>query len=134
MCQVEPLGRLGWSLYDLAVKNINFSAHEISCHFYWRVILGWLFLQMINRQIAQVQKFILEFLGSQKYTFDPDYCRLFCFWQILFFVCCLLILMNLWVVSGVWTIEKLEYRRIITNINKEWVHYSTLKWWFIFLY
>ena len=33
MCQVEPLGRLGWSLYDLAVKNRNFSAHENSYNF-----------------------------------------------------------------------------------------------------
>ena len=40
LCQVEPLGRLGESLCDHAVKNRNFSAHEISCHFYRRVILG----------------------------------------------------------------------------------------------
>ena len=33
LSQVEPLGRLGWSLCDLSVKNINFSAHEISYHF-----------------------------------------------------------------------------------------------------
>ena len=26
----------------------------------------------------------------------------------------------------VWTIEKLEYSRFNTNINKEWVHYNTL--------
>ena len=28
VCQVEPLGRLGESLVDHAVKNRNFSAHE----------------------------------------------------------------------------------------------------------
>ena len=33
-CQVEPLGRLGESLVDLAVKNRNFRAHENCCHFY----------------------------------------------------------------------------------------------------
>ena len=33
LCQVEPLGRLGESLFNLAVKNRNFSAHEISSHF-----------------------------------------------------------------------------------------------------
>ena len=32
--QVEPLGRLGESLFALAVKNRNFSAHENCCHFY----------------------------------------------------------------------------------------------------
>ena len=40
---------------------------------------------MINRQIPNVQQFISEFLELQKYTFDTDYYRLFCFWQILFF-------------------------------------------------
>ena len=33
-CQVEPLGRLGWSLYDLAVENRSFCAHENGCHFF----------------------------------------------------------------------------------------------------
>ena len=41
-----------------------------------------------------------EFLELNKYSKYPDYYRLFCFWQILFSMCCLLILMNLWVVSG----------------------------------
>ena len=44
--------------------------------------LGWFFLKMINRQIPQVQKFISELLEFHKYTFDPDYYRLSCFWQI----------------------------------------------------
>ena len=73
-----------------------------------------------------------EFLRLHKYSRVTGYYRLFCFWQILFFVCSLLILMNLWVVSGVWAIEKLAYSRFNTNINKEWVHYSTLKWSFVF--
>ena len=41
---------------------------------------------MITRQIPQVRKFILEFLEFQKFAFDTDYYRLFCFWQILFFI------------------------------------------------
>ena len=36
MCQVEPLGRLGGSLCDLTVKNRNFSAQGICCHFFTR--------------------------------------------------------------------------------------------------
>ena len=36
---------------------------------------------------------LVGFLEFQKYTFDTDYYRLFCFWQILFSMCCLLILM-----------------------------------------
>jgi hypothetical protein len=46
---------------------------------YWRVLLGWLFLQIINRQIPQVHKFISEFLELQKYSNDTDCYRLFCF-------------------------------------------------------
>ena len=133
MCHVEPLGRLGWSLYDHPVKKTETLAlTRLAKTFYWRVLFSWFFLKMITRQIPQVHQFISEFLEFHKYTFDTDYYRLFCFWQILFFVCCLLILMNPWVVSGVWTIEKLEYSRFNTNINKEWVHYSTLKWCFVF--
>ena len=71
---------------------------RLAAIFYWRVILGWFFLQMINRQIPQVHQFISEFVEFHKYTFDTDYYRLFCFWQILFSMCCLLILMNLWLV------------------------------------
>ena len=99
LCQVEPLGRLGWSLYDLAVKNRNFALTRLAVTFYWRVLLGRLFLQRINRQITQVHQFIWEFFEFQKYTFGTDYYRLFCFWQSFFSMCCLLILMNLWVVS-----------------------------------
>ena len=65
------------------------------------------------------------FLELQKYANYSDCYRLFCFWEILFFTCCLLILMHLWLVRGVWTMEKLEYSRYYTNINKEWVHNST---------
>ena len=32
-CQVEPLGRLGESLVDHAVKNRDFSPHDNCCHF-----------------------------------------------------------------------------------------------------
>ena len=39
------------------------------------------------------------FLQLQKYSWVTDYYKLFCFWQILFPVCSLLILMNLWVLS-----------------------------------
>ena len=34
---------------------------------------------MINRKIPHVHQFISEFLELQKYMFDPDYYRLFCF-------------------------------------------------------
>ena len=50
---------------------------------------------MINRKIPHVHQFISEFLGLQKYSKPTDYYKLFCFWKILFFVCCLLILINL---------------------------------------
>ena len=60
-------------------KTETLALTRIADIFYWRVLLGWLFLQMIKRQIPQVQQFISEFLGFQKYTFDTDYYRLFFF-------------------------------------------------------
>ena len=66
-------------------KTETLALTRIAAIFYWRVILGLLFSKMINIQIPHVQQFISEFLEFQKYTFDPDYYRLFCFWQILFF-------------------------------------------------
>jgi hypothetical protein len=41
-----------------------------------------------------------EFLEAQKYGFYSDCYRLFCFRQILFLLHSLLVLMNLWLVSG----------------------------------
>ena len=67
-------------------KTETLALTRLAAIFYWRVILGWLFLQMINRQITQVQKFISEFLEFQNYMFDTDYYRLFCFLQIMFSV------------------------------------------------
>ena len=43
---------------------------------------------------------VSEFFESQKYDFNSDIHRLFCFRQILFLLHSLLILMNLWIVSG----------------------------------
>ena len=108
MCQVEPLGRLGWSLCDLAVKTETFAITRIAVIFYRRVVLGWFFFKMINRQIPHVHQFISEFLELQKYSKVTDCYRLFCFWQILFFMCCLLIMMHLWL--------------ILNRINKQTTH------------
>ena len=101
LCQVEPLGRLGWKLiWSCWKKNRNFALTRIIVIFNRRVILSWFFLKKINREIPHVHNFISEYLELRKYSKVTDYYRLFCFWQILFFVCCLLILMNLWLVSG----------------------------------
>ena len=43
---------------------------------------------------------VSEFLELQKYDVNSDLYRLFCFRQILFLLHSLLILMNLWIVSG----------------------------------
>ena len=36
---------------------------ELAAISYWRVILGWFFLKMINRKITQVHQFISEIFG-----------------------------------------------------------------------
>ena len=69
---------------------------------------------------------LVEFLELHKYSIPTDCYKLFCFWQILFFVCCLLILMHLWLVLSGMNHKNLEYSSFNTKINKEWVHYSTL--------
>ena len=44
---------------------------------------------------------LVEFLGYHKYGECSDFYRLFCFWQILFLMHSLLVLMNLWIyISG----------------------------------
>ena len=87
------------SIWSCCKKTETFALTRLAAIFYWRVLLGLLFLQIINRKTPQVHQFISEILELHNYSNDTDYYRLFCFWQILFSMCCLLILMNLWVVS-----------------------------------
>ena len=54
--------------------------------FYWRVILGWFFVQIINIHIPQVHQFISELLELQKYMFDTDYYRLSVLTDSVFYV------------------------------------------------
>ena len=51
----------GDSWFDLAVKTETLGLTRLAAIFYWRVLIGWFFLQMINRQISQVQQFIIIF-------------------------------------------------------------------------
>ena len=124
-----------WVMFcDLAVKTETFAPTKTILILNRNMLKYWFFLQKINKKNYLGFPIFSGFLELQKYSKYSDCYRLFCFWQILFFACCLLILMHLWLVSGGMTIEKLEYSRFNTNINKEWVHYSTLKWRFVFLY
>ena len=89
-----------WMIVDLILcKNRNFCAHsrrfENSLE---RAFDLNFFTQDWYTNFLGCPNFS-EFLELQKYRKFPDYHRLFYFWQILFSLCCLLILMNLWVVS-----------------------------------
>ena len=86
------------SLWSCCKKTETLALTRLAKTFYWRVVVSWFFLNMITRQITQVHQFISEFLELQKYLRVTDCYRMFCFWQILLFVCCLLILMLLWLV------------------------------------
>ena len=126
MCLVEPLGRLGWSLYDLAVKNRNFSAHEISCHFFtgecflvdsfWR----WL-IDKFLRSKNLFQNFwsyisILNFQISTDYSVFDRFC----------FLC--VVCLFWWFYGFLWwvfAIEKLEYSRYNARTKYELVWYNT---------
>ena len=67
---------------------------KITKAFFWSVF----FTKYWYRNCLGFPKFSKK-LELQKYTKFSDYYRLFCFWQILFSMCHLLILMGLWVVS-----------------------------------
>ena len=67
------------SLCDIAVKNGNFCAHEISCHFLLESDFRLSLFADDYRQIPHVHQFTSEFLELQKYSDDTDFCRLFCF-------------------------------------------------------
>ena len=63
---------------------------------------------MINRWIPQVHKFIWEFYEFQKYTFDSDYYRLFCFLtDSVFIVLFAYFDESMGSIGGVWAMEKL---------------------------
>ena len=122
------------SLWSCCKKTETFALTRLDAIFYWRVNLGWLFLQMINRQILQAHQFISEFLELQNYSDDTDYYRLFCFWQILFSMCCLLILMDLWVVSEGMNHREVGIQYILHQYEFRMSSQQYQKWWFIFLY
>ena len=122
------------SLRSCCKKTETFALTRLAAIFYWRVILGWFFLKMINRQITQVHKFISEFLELHKYSNGTDYYRLFCFWQILFSMCCLLILMNLWVVSEGMNHRKVGIQYILHQYEFRMSSQHYLSGGFIFLY
>ena len=94
MCQDLPLGWLN-CLLVCAVQNRNFGCSARFYIFYWNVKRFWNFFHCLSIQIVYFSNFFRIF-GFPYLALATDYYRLFCFWQILFFVCCLLILMNLW--------------------------------------
>ena len=124
MCQVKPLGWFGWKLIWSCWKTETFALTKLFFIFIGRVLLSWFFLQKINIQITQVVLFS-EFLVFQKYSYKSDCYRLFCFWQILFSLRCVLVLMILWFSLKSFFHRKLEYSRHNAKIKYEWVCNST---------
>ena len=115
-------------------KKQKLCTHEISFHFfYWRVLLSWFFLQKINRQIPHGHQFSSEFLELHNYSRVIDFYSLFCFRQILFSMCCLLIFDES--MSSIGGYE--PYRSWNTvDITPIWIYneFTTVpKWWFYFL-
>src|SRR6266566_103954 len=66
-----------------------------------------------------------EFLELQKYDINSDLYRLFCFRQILFLLHSLLILMNLWIVSGGMSHGEVGVQYNYANIKYESIYNST---------
>ena len=68
------------------------------------------FCTLLMYKFFKFSYFVRIFLELQKFTKPPYYYRLSCFRQILISMCCLLILMNLWVVS-----EGMNHREVGTQ-------------------
>ena len=98
----EPSKTFGWLtviVVLILMKNKNFCTQYI----FWEITEAWFWAELFTQDLyTNFQGFLIfsEFLELHKYTKFIDCYRLFCFWQIMFSMCCLLILMNLWVVSG----------------------------------
>ena len=85
--------------FDFAEKQKLFLSVQEVCKFTGPFFWSEIFTQDLYTNCPYFPNFS-EFLELHKYSKFTDFYRLFCFWLILFSLCCLLILMNLWVVSG----------------------------------
>ena len=97
LCQDLPLGCLH-CLLVCAVQDRNFGCSARYIFLLERQTVLKLFALYFYTNCLFFL-IVSEFLEFHKFALVTDYYRLFCFWQILFFVCCLLILMNLWLVK-----------------------------------
>ena len=79
-------------------KKQKLCPHEFSCHFLQKSTFKLILFAIDWYKNCLGLPNLVGILEFHKYMFDTDYYRLFCFWQILFSMCCLLILMNLWLV------------------------------------
>ena len=93
MCQGLPLGCLQ-CLLVCAVQDRNFGCSARFYIFYWNVKRLWNFALYLYKNCLFFV-ILAEFLGYHKYGGCSDCFRLFCFWQILFLMHSLLVLMNL---------------------------------------
>ena len=94
MCQGLPLGCLQ-CLLVCTVQDRNFGCSARFYIFSWHIKRFWFFLQCIYIQLFLFFLILVEFLGYQKYGECSDCYRLFYFWQILFLMHSLLVLMKL---------------------------------------
>ena len=125
LCQVRPLGWLTVIVDLILLKNRNFRAQENNFHNSQKRDFDLIFLHKIGIQIYQVVLSFQNFwsyrsIRSIQIATDCSVFDRFCFLCV---VC-----LFWWIYGqyrGVWTMEKLEYNRYYTNINKEWVHNNT---------
>ena len=106
MCQGLPLGCLQ-CLLVCTVQDRNFGCSAWFYIFYWNVKRFWFLLNCLS-VIFLFFLILLEFLGYHKYGECSDCYILFCFWQILFLMHSLLVLMKLSI-----SISGLSHRKVI---------------------
>lgn len=100
MCQVRPLGWLTVIVVLILLRKKNFCTQENNFHNSQKCAFDLILSALQWYTNFPGYPDFLEFLELQKYLRVTYYYRVFCFWQILFSMCSMLILMNLWVVSG----------------------------------
>ena len=93
MCQDLPLGFLDCLFGMCSAKTENLAVVQFT-FFYWNIKSFSNFLHSLAIQIVYFVEFS-ELLEYQKYGGYSDCYRLFCFWQILFLMHSLLVLMKL---------------------------------------
>ena len=134
MCQVRPIGSSWMIIIWSCWKFQKLSVHENNCLKSPERDKILIPIEVDQYTFYPGRPNFSEFLDLHNYSKHSSYYRLFCFWQILFSMCCLLILMNLWVVSEGMNHREVGIQYILHQYEFRMSSQQYLSGGFIFLY